>query len=93
MSELTVTVTGQDASGRTGTGSATASVLDDAPPCAGITETIEVKVDASRLLAFTELVERYAAAFRHDLERFTAGHEPDGFGWFSREDGSEGSGM
>ncbi len=75
MSELVVTATGTDASGRAVTGTATAVLLDD---------TLEVRVDVSRLLAFTELVEWHVAAFRRDLERFTAGEQPD-FDWFRRE--------
>jgi hypothetical protein len=38
-----------------------------------VTETIEVKVNAARLLAFADLVERHAAAIRADLEEFMAG--------------------
>ena len=91
MTDFTVTATGTDALGRTVTGSATAVLLRTSPR-RGVTETIEVKVDARRLLVFAELVERHAAAIRRDLERFMAGGEPDGFGWFER-DGGEGSGM
>ena len=85
------TVTGSaEVNGQVVTGSATAAVT--APPRHGIiTQTIEV--DARRLLVFAELVERHAAAIRRDLERFMAGGEPDGFGWFERDGGNEGSGM
>lgn len=94
MTDFTVTAEATDAFGRTVTGSATAVLLDNVPPSCGITETIEVRVDASRMLAFAELVERHAAAIRHDLEEFMAGEKPDGgFGWFRRGDSSGGSGM
>ena len=83
MSVLVVTVTGRDASGRTVSGTATAEVR----PRHGVAADVE----AARLLALAGLVERHAAAFRRDLERFMTG-EPSGFGWF-RRDGSEGSGM
>lgn len=39
---------------------------------AAVTGTIEVKVDAARLLAFAALVEKHAAAIRADLEEFMA---------------------
>lgn len=42
-------------------------------PVAVVTETIEVRVNAQRLLAFADLVERHAAAIRADLEEFMAG--------------------
>lgn len=82
MSKLTVTAVGVDALGQLVTGSATAVLRDDEPRCPVITETIEIKVDASRLHAFAGLVERHAAAIRHDLERFMATEE--------REDREEG---
>ena len=90
MTPLVVTGSAE-VNGQVVSGSATAGVT--APPCHGITETIDVKVDARRLLVFAELVERHAAAIRADLERFMAGGEPDGFGWFERDGGNEGSGM
>jgi hypothetical protein len=76
VTPFTVTVEAVDALGRTVSGSATA-LLDDQPPPrrSGITQTIEV--DAGRLLAFAELVERHAAAIRHDLERFMTGERED----------------
>jgi hypothetical protein len=65
------TVTGYaEVDGQLVTGTATAEIAGDRPHRCGITETIEVKVDASRLIAFAEIVERHAAAIRHDLERF-----------------------
>ncbi len=75
MSKLTVTAVGVDALGQLVTASATAVLLDDRPPCHVITETIEIEVDASRLLAFAGLVERHAAAIRRDLEKFMAREE------------------
>jgi hypothetical protein len=69
VAELTVTGYAE-VDGQMVTGSATAEVTDHGPHRCGITETIEVKVDASRLIAFAGLVERHAAAIRHDLERF-----------------------
>ena len=91
MTQLVVTGTAE-VDGQVVTGSATAVVL--APPRPGITETVEVKVDARRLIVFAELVEHHAAAIRRDLERFMAGEDPaGGVGWFERESGSEGGGM
>ena len=77
MSVLVVTGTAE-VNGQVITGTATAEVT---VPRA--TETIDVKVDARRLIVFAELVEHHAAAIRRDLERFMA--EPDGFEWFRRE--------
>lgn len=91
MTVLAVTGTAE-VGGQVVTGTATAEVSDDVPR-RGITEVIEVTVDARRLLVFAELVEGHAAAIRRDLERFMAGEEPrGGFEWFGREDRSSGRG-
>ena len=91
MTQLVVTGTAE-VDGQVVTGTATAEVTGASRR--GITETIDVKVDARRLIVFAELVEHHAAAIRRDLEKFMAGEDPaGGFGWFERESGSEGGGM
>ncbi len=66
MSELIVTVTGEDALGRLVSGQATAEVLDT-PPCP---PGGPIKHEFARLLEFTRIAERHLEAFRRDLERF-----------------------
>ena len=66
------------------TGQATAEVRDR-PHC--ITDVIEVEVNARRLIAFAEIIERHAGALRRDLESFMdREYRDDGFGWFRRDD-------
>jgi hypothetical protein len=68
VSEFTVTGYAE-VDGRLVTGTATAEVADRVRRRHGITEVIEIEVDARPLIAFAEIVERHAASLRRDLDR------------------------
>jgi hypothetical protein len=55
--------------------------------------TIEVNVDAARVLAFVTLVEKHAAAIRADLEEFMAGLAENGPVSQPEDTGAEGTEM